>query len=174
MKDRWPLLPQMTHHVKTVPEGYHTATPVLTVDDGVRALEFYVKAFGAKKRPGVSSFDGKVLHAEFQVGDSIFMLSDEIPAMGNRSPKSLGGSPAGVWLYVPDVDTVYRQAMSAGATSISEPVDMFWGDRHARIRDPFGHEWSIATHREDVSLPEMEKRAKEFYAQMATRAIRKS
>jgi PhnB protein len=164
----------MTHHVKPVPDGYHTATPVLTVDDGERALEFYSAAFSAKKREGVSSFNGKILHAEFQVGDSIFMLSDEFPGMGNRSPRSLGGTAASVWLYVPDVDATYRQALGAGATSVSEPIDMFWGDRHARVRDPFGHEWSIATHREDVPPAEMEKRAKEFYAQMASRSSRPS
>ncbi len=162
----------MTHHVQPIPEGYHTATPVLTVDDGARALEFYVKAFSAKKRAGVSSFEGKILHAEFQIGDSIFMLSDEFPAMGNRSPKSLGGSPAGVWLYAPDVDDTYRRAVTVGATSVVPPTDLFWGDRHARVRDPFGHEWSIATHREDVTPGDMEKRAKEFYAQMTARSSR--
>ena len=99
----------------------------------------------------ISSFEGKILHAEFQIGDSIFMLSDEFPAMGNRSPKSLGGSPAGVWLYAPDVDDTYRRAVTVGATSVVPPTDLFWGDRHARVRDPFGHEWSIATHREDVT-----------------------
>ncbi len=159
----------MPSQVKPVPVGYHTATPTLTVDNGARALEFYTKAFSAKKREGVSSFDGKILHAEFQVGDSIFMLSDEFPEMGNRSPKSLGGTAGAVWLYVPDVDATYRLALAVGATSVSEPTDMFWGDRHARIRDPFGHEWSIATHREDVPPAEMEKRAKEFYARMANR-----
>jgi len=164
----------MTPLVQPVPAGYHTATPALTVDDGVRALEFYSKAFSAKKREGVSSFDGKILHAEFQIGDSIFMLSDEFPRMGNRSPKSLGGTTGGIWLYVPDVDATYRQALAAGATSVSEPIDMFWGDRHARVRDPFGHEWSIATHREDVSPAEMEKRAKEFYGGMTDRSNRKS
>jgi PhnB protein len=160
---------RMTPHARPVPEGYHTATPALIVDNGARALEFYVKAFSAKKRGGVSSFDGKVMHAEFQIGDSIFMLSDEFPAMGGRSPKSLGGSTGAVWLYVPDVDAVYRQAVAAGATAVSEPTDMFWGDRHARVRDPFGHEWSIATHREDVPPEEMEKRAKEFYSKMSRR-----
>jgi PhnB protein len=159
----------MTPPVKAVPEGYHTATPALTVHDGARALDFYVKAFSAKKREGVSSFGGKILHAEFSVGDSIFMLSDELPGMGSRSPKSLGGSTGGIWLYVPDVDASYRQAVAAGATSISEPTDMFWGDRHARVRDPFGHEWSIATHREEVSPAEMEKRAKEYYSKMTDR-----
>jgi len=159
----------MTHHVKTVPVGYHTATPVLTVDNGVQALEFYVRAFSATKRGGVSSFDGKVMHAEFQIGDSVFMLSDEFPTMGNKSPKSLGGSTGGVWLYVPDVDAAYRQAIGAGATSLAPPSDMFWGDRFASVRDPFGHVWSIATHREDVPPAEMERRSTEFYAQMANR-----
>jgi PhnB protein len=159
----------MTARVKPVPEGYHTATPALTVDNGVQALEFYVKAFSAKKRNGVSSPDGKILHAEFQIGDSIFMLSDEFPEMGNRSPKSLGGTSSGVWLYVPDIDATYRQAVAAGATSVSPPTDMFWGDRFASVRDPFGHLWSIATHREDVPMAEMEKRSKAFYSEMANR-----
>jgi PhnB protein len=164
----------MTHHVKPVPDGYHTATPALIVDDAARALEFYSKALGAKERNRSSGPDGKIMHAEFQVGDSIFMLADEFPGMGSRSPKSLGGSSGGVWLYVPDVDATYRQATQAGATSLSAPTDMFWGDRHARIRDPFGHEWSIASHVEDVPVAEMEKRAKEFYTQMAKPANRKS
>jgi PhnB protein len=164
------LRPTMTQPVKPVPEGYHTATPALTVHDGVRALEFYSRAFSAKKRNGVSSFDGKIMHAEFQIGDSVFMLSDEFPRMGTRSPKSLGGTTGGIWLYVPDVDATYRQALAAGATSVSEPTDMFWGDRHARVRDPFGHEWSIATHREEVTPSEMEKRSKEFYAGMKGRS----
>lgn len=164
----------MAPKVQPVPAGYHTATPALTVDNGVRALEFYSKAFSAKKRDGVSSIDGKIMHAEFQIGDSVFMLSDEFPRMGNRSPKSLGGTTGGIWLYVPDVDAMYRQAVAAGATSVSEPTDMFWGDRHARVRDPFGHEWSIATHREDVSPADMEKRSREFYAGMTGRPTRKS
>jgi len=162
----------MSHPVKPVPAGYHTATPALTVDNGTVALEFYSRAFSAKTREGVSSFDGKILHAEFQIGDSVFMLSDEFPAMGNRSPRSLGGTSGSVWLYVSDVDATYRQAVAAGATSISEPVDMFWGDRHARVRDPFGHEWSIATHREDVSPSEMEQRAREFYTRMRNQPSR--
>ena len=159
----------MATPVKPIPDGYHTATPSLTVDDGVRALEFYVAAFGARKRGDVALLDGKVIHAEFQIGDSVFMLADEFPSMGNRSPKSLGGSSGGVWLYVPDVDAIYRQALAAGATSVTPPVDMFWGDRFATVRDPFGHVWSIATHREDVPRAEMDRRAKEFYAQMARR-----
>lgn len=157
----------MTHHVKPVPEGYHTATPALTVDDGARALEFYTKGLGAKERMRSLGMGGKITHAEFLLGDSVFMLSDEIPDMGSKSPKTLGGCSTSIFLYVPDTDAVYRQAIAAGATSLSPPTDMFWGDRHARIRDPFGHEWSIATHQEDIPMEEMEKRAKAFYAQMS-------
>lgn len=162
----------MPARVKPVPEGYHTATPALVVDNASKALEFYAKALGAKEKMRSDGPGGKIMHAEFQVGDSIFMLADEFPDMGSRSPKTLGGSTGGIWLYVPDVDASYRRAMAAGATSIAAPEDMFWGDRHARIRDPFGHEWSIASHKEDLSPKEMEKRAAEFYAQMARRAPR--
>jgi PhnB protein len=157
----------MTHHVKPVPDGYHTATPVLIVEDAGRALEFYTKALGGKERMRSAGPGGKVAHAEFQIGDSVFMLADEMPEMGSRSPKHWGGSPGGVWLYVAEVDAVYARATQAGAVSISAPTDMFWGDRHARIRDPFGHEWSIASHIEDVAPPELEKRAKAFYERMA-------
>jgi len=157
----------MAPRVKPVPDGYHTATLALIVDDANRALEFYTQALGAKERMRSAGPGGKITHAEFQLGDSVVMLADAMPEMGTRSPKQFGGSPAGLWLYVPDVDALYRRAIAAGATSIAEPTDMFWGDRHARIRDPFGHEWSIATHTEDVSPAEMEKRARDFYAQMA-------
>jgi PhnB protein len=158
----------MPPQVKAIPEGYHTATVALTVHDAKRALEFYSKAFGAKERMRSDGPDGKIMHAEFEIGDSVIMLSDEFPQMGNRSPKSLGGTVGGIWLYVPDTDAMYHQAIAAGATSVMAPVDMFWGDRTSRIRDPFGHEWSISTHKEDVSPAEMEKRAKEWYAQMAS------
>jgi PhnB protein len=163
----------MTHHVKPVPDGYHTATPALVVDDAARALEFYAKAFGAKERMRSHGPGGKIIHAEFQIGDSVVMLTDEMPEMGSRSPKHVDGSPGGIWLYVPDVDAVYRAATGAGAKSLIAPMDMFWGDRHARVRDPFGHEWSIATHTEDVPPAELEKRAKEFAMQMSQRASQK-
>jgi PhnB protein len=163
----------MAQRVKPVPEGYHTVTAALNVHDGVHALEFYTKALGAKERNRMVGQDGKITHAEIQIGDSIIMIADETPAMGNRSPKTLGGTVGGIWLYVPDADALYKRAVAAGATSIYEPVDMFWGDRTSRIRDPFGHEWSISTHKEDVPPAEMEKRAKDFYAQMASRPPRR-
>jgi PhnB protein len=163
----------MTHHVKPIPDGFHTATPALIVDDGAGAMEFYKKALGAKERMRSLGPGGKITHAEFELGDSIIMLSDEMPNMGSRSPKTLGGSVGGLFLYVPDTDAVYQQAMAAGATSLSAPADMFWGDRHARIRDPYGHEWSIATHKEDLSREDMEQRANAFYAKMMSDAARK-
>lgn len=162
----------MTSPVKPVPEGYHTATPVLLVDDGAKALDFYVRGLGAKERMRSTGPNGKVTHAEFQLGDSIIMLSDEDASMGGRGPKKLGGVPGGIWLYVRDVDQLHRQAVAAGATTMMAPEDMFWGDRHARIKDPFGHEWSIATHREDVSPAELEKRAREFYERIGRAAGR--
>ncbi len=157
----------MTHHVKPVPEGYHTVTASLTVHDGARALEFYTKALGAKERLKSLGPGGKIMHAELEIGDSVVFLSDEFPEMGNRSPKTLGGTAGGIWLYVPDTDAMFKKAVAAGATAINEPVDMFWGDRTSRIRDPFGHEWSISTHTEDVPPAELEARAKAFYAQSA-------
>jgi PhnB protein len=162
----------MAHQVKPVPDGYHTVTATLNVHDGARALEFYAKALGAKERMRSTAMEGKVTHAEIQIGDSVIMISEEIPAMGNKSPKTLGGTVGGVWLYVPDADALYHRALAAGATSVMEPVDMFWGDRTSRIRDPFGHEWSISTHQEDVPPAELEKRAKEFYARLASRPAR--
>jgi PhnB protein len=159
----------VTHHVNPVPDGYHTATVALTVDDGVGALAFYQKALGATERMRSSRPDGQVTHAEIQVGDSVIMISQEMPGMGSRSPKTLGGSGAGLYLYVPDADALYHRAVAAGATSLSPPEDMFWGDRHARIRDPFGHEWSIATHQEDLTVVEIDRRAQEFYGRMANR-----
>ncbi|MCI4352164.1 MAG: VOC family protein [Thermoplasmata archaeon] len=163
----------MAPPVKPIPDGYHTATPALIVDNAPRALEFYAKALGGREKMRSAGPGGKIMHAEFQVGDSMFMLADEFPDMGPRSPKTLGGTASAIWLYVPDVDAAYRRAVAAGATSLSAPTDMFWGDRHARIRDPFGHEWSLATHREDPTPEEIEKRSKEFYAQMSKPAARK-
>ena len=156
----------VTHHVKPVPEGYHTVTAVLIVHDGERALDFYQKALGATERMRSKGPDGKISHAELQIGDSLVMLSDESPGMGSKSPKTLGGVSTSLWLYVPDVNATYERAVKAGAQSVMAPADMFWGDRHARIRDPFGHEWSIASHVEDVPPGDLERRAREFYARV--------
>ena len=148
----------MASRIKEIPKGFHTVTPYLTVNDGARAIDFYKGAFGAEELSRLNSPDGKVAHAEIKIGDSIIMLSDEMPGWG-RSPQSLGGTAVDIFLYVPDVDRIFNQAVAAGA-KISMPVsDMFWGDRYGRVTDPFGHSWSLATHKEDVPAAELRKRA---------------
>jgi len=144
--------------VKPVPEGYHTVTPYLIVNGAARALDFYRKAFGAKEQVRMPGPDGKVMHAEIQIGDSKVMLADEFPQMGAKSPQSIGGTPVGICLYVARVDAVYEQAIAAGA-KVERPLkDQFYGDRSGTVIDPFGHKWTIATHIEDVSPDEMQKR----------------
>jgi PhnB protein len=149
----------MKSSIQPVPEGYHTATPYLVVRGASRAIDFYKKAFGAQERFRLSRGDGGgIAHAEFQIGDSYLMLADESPESGSRSPESLGGTPASVFLYVEDVDEVFRKAVAAGAKPTLTPQDMFWGDRYAKVADPFGHQWQIATRVEDVPPEEMERR----------------
>ncbi|MBV8551058.1 MAG: VOC family protein [Acidobacteriaceae bacterium] len=154
--------------VKPIPTGYHTATPYLVVSDAARAIEFYKNAFGATELFRMAGPGGKIGHAEIKIGDSMIMLSDEM--MGNKSPQSLNGSPVSIFLYVENVDNVFNQAVKAGAKSDMPPSDMFWGDRYGKLTDPFGHQWAVATHVEDVAPAEMEKRAKEAMAQMAQSA----
>lgn len=154
--------------VKPVPEGYHTVTPYLAVDDASAAIEYYKKAFGAKERVRMDAPGGKIGHAEIEIGDSLVMLSDPLPQATTRPPAELGGTSASVFLYVEDVDTVVRRAVDSGATVTTEVADQFWGDRFGTIRDPFGHIWSIATHVEDVAPEEMAARAKDAMAAMAS------
>ena len=151
----------MATKVKPIPEGYHTVTPYLTVRNAARAIDFYKRAFGAREVTRMEGPQGKIGHAELKIGDSMIMLADEMPGMGNRSPESLGGSCSGLFLYVENVDSVYDQAVSAGAKPDQRPADMFWGDRYGKLTDPFGHSWSVATHKEDVAPEEMRKRAQE-------------
>jgi PhnB protein len=158
----------MAAKVQAVPPGYHTVTPYLVVSNAGRAIDFYKQAFGAKELSRMAAPDGKVGHAELKIGDSVIMLSDEM--MGNRSPESLGGSPVSIFLYVDDVDSIFNQAVKAGAKSTMPPADMFWGDRYAKLTDPFGHLWGVATHKEDVAPQEMEKRAKEAMAKQQAAA----
>lgn len=157
----------MTPAAKPVPAGYHTATHVIVVDDGAKALDFYARALGAKERNRALGPGGKVWHAEMEIGDSVVMLSDEFPNSDLKSPHSLGGTSSSVWLYVPDVDATFKRAVAAGATSTQEPQTMFWGDRFGSFVDPFGHAWSVATHVEDVSPKEMERRRVEAMKAMA-------
>src|SRR5689334_5815278 len=153
--------------VMPIPEGYHTVTPYLAVDDANAAIEYYKKAFGAKERLRMDAPDGSVGHAELEIGDSLVMLSDPAPQATTRPPSELGGTSAAVFLYVEDVDAVVRGAVDAGGTVTMEVADQFWGDRFGSVRDPFGHEWSVATHVEDVPPEEMAERAKAAMAAMA-------
>ena len=154
----------MPSQARPIPEGYHTVTPYLTVSDCAQAISFYQKAFGAKQVVRMDSPDGKVMHAELKIGDSMIMLADENPRAETRSPKSLRGTTAGIFLYVENVDASFNQAVSAGAKAEMPPSDMFWGDRYGKLTDPFGHSWSLATHKEDVSPEEMRKRTQEMMA----------
>ncbi len=148
------------------PPGYHAVTHAFVVDDAAKAIDFYVRAFGAKERNRAPGPGGKVWHAELEIGDSVIMLSDEFPGSDMKSPKSLGGASAAVWLYVPDVDESFRKAVAAGATSRQAPQTMFWGDRFGSVLDPFGHSWSLASHVEDWTPAEMEQRREAAMKQM--------
>jgi PhnB protein len=153
--------------VKPIPDGYRTVTPYLVVNNAAAAIEFYKKAFGAKEIMRMNTPQGKVGHAELKIGDSMIMLGDEMPGSGMSSPQSLGGSPVGIFLYVENVDTAFKQAESAGAKVAMPLANMFWGDRYGKLTDPFGHAWSLATHVEDVAPAEMDKRMKAEMAKMA-------
>jgi PhnB protein len=153
---------------KPIPEGYHTLTPYLAVDNATEAIEFYKHAFGAKERMRMPGPEGTIGHAEIEVGDSLVMLSDPFPQSSVRPPKELGGTSASVFMYVEDVDAVVRQAVDAGATVTMEVSDQFWGDRFGSVSDPFGHTWSIATHVEDLTPEEVAERGKAAMAAMST------
>jgi PhnB protein len=142
------------------PEGYHTVTPSLTVRGGAAALDFYARAFGATEHYRLASPDGKIMHAEFQIGDSRIMISDEYPDWGAFAPEA--GKGAAFMIYVPDADAAYKKALDAGATTIQEPADQFWGDRTARVADPYGYRWTVAAHVRDVSPEEIAKGAAEW------------
>ena len=153
---------------KPIPEGYHSVSPYLAVDDATRAIEYYERAFGARKVVHMDAPGGKIGHAELMIGDSRIMLSDPFPQASTHPPRELGGTSAGVFMYVEDVDAVVKQAVDAGATVTMEVADQFWGDRFGTITDPFGHVWSIATHVEDVPPEEMAERAKAAMAGMGS------
>jgi PhnB protein len=145
--------------VKPIPDDYPRVIPYLSVDGGSEAIDFYTKVFGATERVRMPGPDGKVGHAELDIGDSVIMLADVFPDMGGQSPKSIGGTPVTMMVYVDDVDAVFAAALSAGATAEREVEDQFYGDRAGQFVDPFGHKWHVATHFEDVAPEEMEKRA---------------
>jgi PhnB protein len=154
--------------VKPIPEGYTSITPYLTVDDGRGAIEFYKRAFGASERGVMAAPDGRIAHAELQIGDSVLMLSDKFPQFVSETPKELGGTSAAIFLFVEDVDSVVEDAAGAGATIIMQPEDQFWGDRLGQVSDPFGHVWLIATRVEDVAPDEIDARSREVFASMGS------
>ena len=155
--------------VKAIPEGYHSITPYLVVDDATTAIDFYKRAFDAKETYRLHGPDGKsILNAELKIGDSTVLLSDEFPHGGCRSPNSIGGSAVTLHIYTEDVDKVFNQAVDAGATNIMPVMNMFWGDRYGQVKDPFGHIWSIATHKQDLSQEEIQKAGEAVFKEMAT------
>lgn len=155
------------NQIEKIPKDYHSITPVLIVKNGDEAIEFYKKGFGVQERDRMKGPDGRVAHAELKLGDSVFMLSDEYPEMDCHSPKTIGGSPVSMYVYVDDVDSFFDKAISAGAKVLDPIKDQFWGDRHGRLEDPFGHLWSIATHKKDLSEDEMKKAAEAAFSQMS-------
>ncbi len=155
---------------RPVPEGYHTVTPLLTYDDCTAALDWYARGLGAvdiHKFPGP---DGKIMHAEFRIGDSRLMAMDAM--MEGKGPKALGGSPVALWVFVDDCDALFKRAVSAGATAIRPVEDQFWGDRCGTFKDPHGYAWTIATRKEDLTREETEARAAEFFKNLAGRGSR--
>jgi PhnB protein len=157
--------------VRSIPEGYHSVTPYLIVDDAAAAIDFYTRAFGATEKfrmpmPAPSGVEGggKIGHAELLIGDSHVMLADEFPDMGHLGPKARGGATASLLLYVDDVDSAFQKAIAAGAKELRALETQFWGDRMGTLTDPFGHVWSLATHVEEVAPDEMERRMKEWSA----------
>ena len=152
--------------VKPVPDGYHTLTPFLTCRDAARAIEFYKQAFGAVERGVAKGPDGKVMHAELKIGDSIIMLGDEFPEFGVLSPQAIGGSPMGLHIYIDGVDAAFDRAVKAGAVVEMPVADQFWGDRYGKLKDPFGHKWSIGARIKEVPAHEMKQAMDEAMAKM--------
>lgn len=148
-------------NVKPIPAGYPRVSPYLSVDDAGAAIDFYGKVLDAKKRVRMPGPEGKIGHAELEIGDSLIMLADEHPEIGFRGPKAVGGTPVTISVYVEDVDNVFERALDAGATSLRPVEDQFYGDRSGQFEDPFGHRWNVSTHVEDVPPGEMEKRMAE-------------
>jgi PhnB protein len=149
----------MPRPVKPIPDGYHTITPYLSIKGAAGAIDFYKKAFGATEVMRLAQPDGRVGHAELQLGDSRIMLADEFPEMDFRSPPSIGGTPVQLHMYVANVDAVVSRAVAAGAKLVRPVQDQFYGDRMGTVADPYGHVWHVSTHKEDLSIDELRKRA---------------
>lgn len=147
-----------TAKVKPIPDGYHSATPYLIVDGAARAIDYYKRAFDAKELMRVPAPNDRIGHAEIKIGDSVIMLADEHPEMDARSPEHYGGSPISIMIYVEDVDEQFKQAIAAGGTEVRPVADQFYGDRSGTLKDPLGHSWHLATHKEDVSMEQLNRR----------------
>ena len=157
--------------VQSIPNGYHTVTPSFTFKDSKKAIEFYKKAFGAKVLDLMPDPSGhRTMHATMQIGSSIVMMGDEMPGAENRakSAETLGSSPVSLYIYVPDADAAFKQAVAAGGTATMPVADMFWGDRAGQIKDPFGYMWMIGTHKQDLTNDEIQKGAEAFFAKAGT------
>ena len=158
----------MANAKRAVPEGFHTITPQLALDNAAKAIDWWKQGLGAEEVSRSTGPDGKIMHAELRIGDSVVMLSDEFPGMSTaRAPKALGGTTGGLFLYLPDVDAAFRRAVEAGCKVLMPVTDMFWGDRFGKLEDPFGNQWSLATHKEDVSPREQAARAKSAMAKLS-------
>jgi PhnB protein len=158
----------MPRKVNPIPQGYHTVTPSLMVRGADQALDFYKKAFNAEETLRMPGPDGKIMHAEFRIGDSVLMLGEEMPSMGGKSPQALGGSPVSFFIYLENVDQAWQRAISAGAKQVMPLADMFWGDRAGCVDDPFGHHWWLAQHIADLTPEEIKRGQEEFFAHAPT------
>ena len=156
----------MAKKAQAIPKGYHTVTPSLVVAGAAEAIDFYKKALGAEEIMRFPAPDGTIMHAELRIGDSVIMLGEEMPEQGGRSPKSYGGTPVSFFVYQENVDAAWTRAVGAGAKPIMPLADQFWGDRSGCVEDPFGHQWWLAQHIEDLTPEEMQKRAEAFFSQM--------
>jgi PhnB protein len=156
----------MAKKAAAIPKGYHTVTPSLFVAGAAKAIDFYKKALGAEELMRFPGPDGKIMHAEIKVGDSIIMLADEMPDMGGRSPKSIGGTPVSFFVYGENVDAAWKRAVDAGAREVQPLADQFWGDRTGCLEDPFGHHWWLAQHLEDLTPEQIQKNAEAYFSQM--------
>jgi PhnB protein len=159
----------MAKKAQAIPKGYHTVTPNLIVAGAVRAIDFYQQAFGAEEIMRFPGPDGKIMHAEIRIGDSVIMLADEMVEQNARGPKAIGATSVGFFIYGDNVDASWKRALDAGATAIMPLADQFWGDRSGLIEDPFGHRWWLAQHTQDLTPEEIRKAAEEFFAQTANR-----
>ena len=153
--------------VKPIPDGFHSITPSLVINNANEAIEFYKKAFDAKEIYRFPTPDGKILHAMIQIGDSFVMMSDEFPTMGLKSPSSIGGTAVTLHLYVEDADKIFKQAIDSGAVVTMPIMDAFWGDRYGMVIDPYGHSWAIATHKIDMTPEGMRKAGEEYFANLS-------